>query len=240
MKELCIVLFASHLLGDFVFQPDILVKAKEKWRGIFVHIAILTVTTTILVASKQWQISLAVCIGHFGIDAVKRLIGKNGLYAFIIDQVAHVLVIVGIAYFFPNEMKSSLFQPVMSNYINGLVLLSGLILTIPVGTILISKATASFTKDINAHATKGLTNGGKWIGQLERALSFILIIFNQAGAIGFLFAAKSILRFGEIKNPDQRKDAEYIIIGTFMSFGWAILIANLTMKALELLKEGIA
>jgi hypothetical protein len=38
-------------------------------------------------------------------------------------------------------------------------------------------------------------------------------------------AAKSILRFGEVREPAQRKEAEYIIIGTLMSFSWALLIA---------------
>jgi hypothetical protein len=34
------------------------------------------------------------------------------------------------------------------------------------------------------------------------------------------------LRFGEVKDPGQRMEAEYIMIGTFMSFGLAILSAS--------------
>jgi hypothetical protein len=51
-----------------------------------------------------------------------------------------------------------------------------------------------------------------------------------------LLAAESILRFGEIKEPSQRKVAEYIIIGTMMSFGWALLAAVLTAHAMALWK----
>ncbi len=39
--------------------------------------------------------------------------------------------------------------------------------------------------------------------------------------------AKSILRFGDVRDSSQRKHTEYVIIGTFMSFGWALLIAVL-------------
>jgi hypothetical protein len=61
----------------------------------------------------------------------------------------------------------------------------------------------------------------------------LLVLIDQPTGIGFLIAAKSILRFGEIKEASQRKTAEYIIIGTFLSFGWALLIAVLTQKALK-------
>jgi uncharacterized membrane protein (DUF485 family) len=43
-----------------------------------------------------------------------------------------------------------------------------------------------------------------------------------------LITAKSIFRFGEIKERQNRLEAEYIIIGTLMSFGYAIFIAYAT------------
>ena len=61
----------------------------------------------------------------------------------------------------------------------------------------------------------------------------LLLLINQPNGIGFLLAAKSVLRFGEIKDTSQRKMAEYIIIGTFLSFGWALLISVLTQQALK-------
>ena len=46
---------------------------------------------------------------------------------------------------------------------------------------------------------------------------------------GFLLAAKSILRFGEQKD---RMFSEYVLIGTFLSFGWAMLVALITQTAM--------
>jgi len=41
------------------------------------------------------------------------------------------------------------------------------------------------------------------------------------------------LRFGDAHDSSKRKLAEYIIIGTFLSFGWGILIAELTAAAIR-------
>ncbi len=75
---------------------------------------------------------------------------------------------------------------------------------------------------------RGLRGGGKAIGQLERALIFVFVLINQFSAIGFLIAAKSIFRFGELRDRSNRMEAEYIIIGTLISFLWAIVAALLT------------
>ena len=58
---------------------------------------------------------------------------------------------------------------------------------------------------------------------------FLLIMGGQISAIGFLVAAKSILRFGTVSN--DRQATEYVIIGTLASFAWAIA-ATLATQAL--------
>lgn len=72
--------------------------------------------------------------------------------------------------------------------------------------------------------SSGLEDGGRVIGYLERLLIFLFLLANQFAAIGFLVAAKSIFRFGEFKDSENRMQAEYIIIGTFSSFIYAILV----------------
>ena len=67
--------------------------------------------------------------------------------------------------------------------------------------------------------------GDLWIEELLTGL--------PGGPIGFLIAAKSILRYGTATR-DQRT-AEYVIIGTLASFGWAIVMALTTQAALSLL-----
>jgi hypothetical protein len=69
----------------------------------------------------------------------------------------------------------------------------------------------------------GFPSGGERIGQLERFLVYVLILIGEPNAIGFLIAAKSILRFGELK--EDRRDAEYVIIGTMWSLVCALLVS---------------
>jgi len=51
-------------------------------------------------------------------------------------------------------------------------------------------------------------------------------------AIGFLLAAKSIFRFGDLKEAKDRKLTEYVLIGTLLSFGLALLTGLLVQFGL--------
>lgn len=75
----------------------------------------------------------------------------------------------------------------------------------------------------------GFKEGGKVIGYLERLLIFVFIAAGQYAGIGFLVVAKSIFRFGEFKDSENRMEAEYIIIGTFLSFLYAIVVSLLSV-----------
>lgn len=69
----------------------------------------------------------------------------------------------------------------------------------------------------------GLFKAGAWIGVLERLLILTFIISNHWEAVGFLLAAKSVFRFGDLRNSKEVHLTEYILIGTLMSFGFAIM-----------------
>jgi hypothetical protein len=94
--------------------------------------------------------------------------------------------------------------------------------------IMILKPTNVFIKEVfNAYNisitnknNEELLNAGKLIGNIERILTLTLILFNQYEVVGFIFAAKSILRY---KETDTSR-TEYVLIGTLLSFGIAILL----------------
>jgi hypothetical protein len=69
-----------------------------------------------------------------------------------------------------------------------------------------------------------LLNAGKLIGIAERILTVSLLLFNQYEAVGFIIAAKSILRFEGTKTSKT----EYVLVGTLLSFGIAILATMAT------------
>ena len=72
--------------------------------------------------------------------------------------------------------------------------------------------------------SQSLPNAGQWIGYLERILILTFILIQSIEGVGFLLAAKSVFRFGELNKPKDIKTTEYVLIGTLSSFAIAILI----------------
>lgn len=71
--------------------------------------------------------------------------------------------------------------------------------------------------------SQGLPNAGKWIGYFERVLILTFIITDNIEGVGFLLAAKSIFRFGELNKAKEIKITEYMLIGTLVSFSIAFI-----------------
>ena len=65
-----------------------------------------------------------------------------------------------------------------------------------------------------------LLRTGRVIGMLERVLLFLILVQGEWAAVGFVIAAKSVVRFPEL---NKRDFAEYYLLGTLASFLFAIL-----------------
>ena len=68
---------------------------------------------------------------------------------------------------------------------------------------------------------------GQNIGYLERVLVLTFILLNQFAAIGFLLAAKSVFRFGDLRQSEDKKLTEYVMLGTLTSFALTIAVGLL-------------
>lgn len=82
---------------------------------------------------------------------------------------------------------------------------------------------------------EGLKDAGRTIGIIERSLILTFILMSQYQAIGFLIAAKSVFRFGDLIDTSQRKRTEYILIGTLISFTFSILLGISTQFLIDTL-----
>ena len=90
-----------------------------------------------------------------------------------------------------------------------------------------SRAVRLLVKDL-PKPESGAPEAGALIGRLERSLILFLVLAGAPSGIGLLVAAKSILRFGEVRDADNREMAEYVLIGTLASFAFAIPVAYVT------------
>lgn len=77
-------------------------------------------------------------------------------------------------------------------------------------------------------AEENSLKGGRLLGPLERWLVFAFALSGHLGALGALVAAKGILRFPEISRdrPDGMR-AEYVLVGSFVSWSLALLFVPL-------------
>lgn len=238
MIETFVVLLTGHLVADFLFQPQWMVDRKATWWVTGVHGVIVTVLSAALLGLVWSWALLILFITHVAIDLTKTMVNRDDFWVFCSDQFLHLMVIGIIVSIYPDLASKGLWHRTLTpeNWQFGLkclTVLSGIIVCVPVGGVIISKITNKLLSDEERRNFVGLQNGGKYIGWLERALVLILMYLNIPAGIGFLFAAKSVLRFGEIKDPEHRVVTEYIIIGSFTSFGWALLLALAITKAMN-------
>jgi hypothetical protein len=221
-------LVIAHVLADFFLQPRSWVV--YKWqnhvrdRHFWMHIGIVGLLTYLLMMEwDNWQLPLIIMITHALIDSIKLWVGKDNTAAFLIDQMAHLLVIVALWWWLLPPEKSAELLTLIGLPGNSfwLVLLGYLLNTMPMA-VLIRYLTARWSDAMESPET-GLRDAGKYIGIVERMLIFTFILFNELRAIGFLLAAKSVFRFGDLKDSQDRKKTEYILLGTLISFALSIL-----------------
>lgn len=228
--DLLLRILVAHFLADFVFQPALWVEEKMKrglrsgyfWKHISVHFLTLLI---LLWDLNLWPVVVWVTIGHLVLDAIKNKISKSGIYLFLADQLLHVLLIVIIWLIYSHQIQ--LFGATISSLVNSRkfwrLSLAILLLTMP-SSVFIGKVTKKWSHALGSDGKIGLKDAGTWIGIMERLLIFTFITMNVINAVGFLLAAKSIFRFGDLKDDINHKKTEYIIIGTFISFTIAIAI----------------
>ena len=221
-----IKLLLAHIIGDFFLQPKKWVKEKEqkklKSNKLYLHVLIHVILTSIILwDTSLWGLIATIGITHLIIDATKLLIQKKKTkrLLFFIDQILHLTVIYICNYLFTETVFD--FNILVTEN-NLLLLVCLLFLTIPTSiimkTIFLKWNISELTKN-----NESLEDAGKYIGILERILVFIFIIVGHWEAVGFLITAKSVFRFGDLKESKHRQLTEYILIGTLISFGIAII-----------------
>ncbi|CAD7815077.1 hypothetical protein CHRY9390_02912 [Chryseobacterium aquaeductus] len=220
-------LILAHLLGDFILQPNSWVADKEniklKSKYLYLHILIHNFLSFIFLWNTElWWVAVVVGISHLVIDASKLYFQnvKTKKRWFFIDQFLHIAVIAGVSFYF-NEFNFEFLKD--QNLLK--IAVAVLFLSTPT-SIIIKTLLSSWTPVAEAHnniQTESLSSAGKYIGILERLLVFTFIMVNHWEGVGFMVAAKSVFRFSDLAQAKQRKLTEYVLIGTLLSFGIAVL-----------------
>jgi hypothetical protein len=229
-----IKLIIAHFIGDFLLQPKSWVEEKENRKAksvkLYLHILIYGLLTLfILWDYNHWLLVLLLMVSHGSIDTIKLYAqkGNNKSGWFLIDQVLHIISILGLWVIFFNPEINYLSWYEDTNF---WVYTAALLLITIVSGIVMRELMSNWSKALNDTNEESLNNAGKYIGMLERLFVFIFVITGNWEGIGFLLAAKSVFRFGDLKESKDRKLTEYILIGTLLSFGIAIATGMVVLK----------
>jgi Protein of unknown function (DUF3307) len=227
-------LLLAHLLGDFLLQPTSWVLDKENKKHqskfLYIHSLLHGILAWIVVGEIAFGwFALALALTHGCIDFLKLQFQKKKTKRnwFVVDQMLHLITIVLIAGLYKNI---SLDFSVFDNQF--WILITGIIFLTKPCSILIKNIISIWTPESKNNKDNSLENAGNYIGIFERLFVFCFILTGHFEAIGFLLAAKSIFRFGDLKEAKDRKLTEYVLIGTLLSFGLALLTSLLVQFGL--------
>lgn len=232
-----IKLIIAHFIGDFLLQPKSWVEDKENRKAksvkLYLHILIHGLLVLLILWDlNYWLLALLLMLSHGIIDILKLYAQKEGNKSkwFLIDQVLHVISILGLwVLFVKPEINFASWYENINFWVYSVALL---FITIVSG-IGMREIMSNWSKALNDEEDESLKNAGKYIGILERLFVFIFVVTGNWEAIGFLLAAKSVFRFGDLKESKDRKLTEYILIGTLLSFGIAIATGMVVLKLIE-------
>lgn len=235
MTETFTALLLAHVLADFVFQTRAMAEAKaaRQLLPLVLHLAIVAALLLLLMRPTTGEaaaILAGITLLHGLTDWAKSHAPPDRLWPFLADQAAHLAVLALAARAAPGLWAQGFGTPHLPDALPGLAALAaGLILVTRAGGF----AIGLFMRPWAETALDGLPGGGRMIGHLERGLIFLLVLAGTAEGIGFLIAAKSVLRFGAVKQESRL--SEYVIIGTLASFGWAFAITLATLALMSAL-----
>jgi len=243
--ELLLSLILVHLIGDFYLQRNQWVSNRNthhfKSPDLLKHALSHFILTFLIVLLYRLNVSeavfsaIVVAVSHYFIDGWKSFNAK-GLRYFIADQLFHLAMLILVWGLLQGAQWPDVHA--IAAYIwnvNTVAMLLAFLLMAKPTSILISTAlsryeNAMLDSQANSNASvTGLVSAGEMIGILERWLIISFILVNQFAGIGFLLAAKTIFRFGDLTRSSDQKMTEYVLLGTLVSFFAALGVGWLTV-----------
>lgn len=220
-----ILQITAHILADYFLQTDALANDKNekgfKSKFLVWHVLIVFLVSWLLSFQVKFFIgAAAIAIIHYLVDGFKPRLSKHkylGRYAFFIDQLIHISIVVLVVFLFENYHGVEVYYALPFSE-KTIFIFAAYLLCLKPANILIKETFRS--SQLQIAGINELPNAGKLIGSLERVLTFTFIVSGQFEAVGFLIAAKSILRYRD----DETLKTEYVLIGTMLSFGIAVVL----------------
>jgi hypothetical protein len=238
-----LALILVHLVADFFMQTGAWVMEKNtrhyRSKFVYLHSAIHGILSWALLwfvlADARLSLTMGAVIGlsHALIDIGKSYTARGEYSWFVLDQILHLSVILLVWLYLTDQWSLANQALVWLISPKPLLLLVAYIVVMRPFSFLIATIIGRWSHEIDNSGS--LAEAGARIGLLERFLTLTFILIDQFTAIGFLLAAKSVLRFGDLREAHHRRLTEYVLLGTMLSFALTISLGLVTKAALSLI-----
>ncbi len=232
---LLIRLISAHLVTDFLVQSNRGERQRQKkgWGSLWLYIHGALAGLLVYLFSAIWSavwLAIAVAFTHVLTDGLKSRT-KESVLSFALDQAAHVAVILVCWTLITGDYTLIILAGRKFHDAHWWIIVFSYVVVIWPAGIAVGSVTGRWRNDGKGKeaSSTGVDGAGLLIGRLERFLILTFILLNHFEAIGFLIAAKSVFRFSELHSH-----AEYIIIGTMLSFSISLVIGLIVQYLLAI------
>lgn len=233
--SLLLRLLLAHVVGDFYLQPARWIEDRgvKQWRSMWLYIHGIVhalAAWCALGTLSEWRTVAFIGAVHVLVDMGKSYADPRGRSAacFLADQTLHVgALMIVVHWASPAGIEAVWNTPPQSMPILAIAL-AALGLARPVG-FFVQTFTRRWDEQLGDR-TDNLPGAGMWIGVIERLMVLVFVLIGAVDAIGFLLAAKSVFRFGDLRDDKDRKRTEYVLVGTLLSFSIAFFGALLARR----------
>ncbi len=239
--ELIILLlsqFIAYVISNFIIVPSYYIHESQttltnKYSRSVVKVIVFFVFSFLLSKRDDFVISsiaLALMVGLVNLLFDK----KDKPTSLLIAQLIQITVIFSVVHLHNGFIKSYNLTELLGDFFhseNHLWYIIAYLLCLGPANVLIKLLLK--TQDLiptKSENEDSLLRAGRFIGNIERLITITLVFNNQYEAIGLFIAAKSLIR---IKDGDKAT-SEYVLVGTLLSFGIAIVIGLIVRKILAI------
>jgi hypothetical protein len=226
MAETLAALALAHMIGDYVLQSRWMVDHK-RGMGFVAHIAVVFVALAVCLGQVS-LIVVSVALAHTVIDLFKTFVLPDRLWSYLLDQLLHIISIIIAAWLIPQGWQAGFWADMVPDWTAwAMVLVAGIIFTTRGGLF----ALAMFMAENFGPRPQGtLPIASTIVGSIERLVVFGLILVGLpwlgvvalAGKLGLLASR------GALVGPTRNR----ALVGTLVSFSWAVVSAYVTLAFL--------
>lgn len=233
---LLVALIIGHLLADFYWQPMSWVNERNtrhfKAKKLYLHVLVHGITSTIILTLWEytfgWQqlstvllATAVIMLSHYFIDIAKSYSNK-GVVPFLLDQIAHIAVIIALCIYITDNQSLIAYVSALATNPKVLWVVCGYLIILSPSAVFIRMMLEKLTANFSSEGSLPLA--GQSIGMIERVLMLSFILLDQFAGLGFLLAAKSVFRFGDLSASKDKKLTEYVMLGTLLSVSVTLFI----------------